>query len=223
MNVTDALNSRMSVRAYLDKPVPRETLEQLLTTAQRSPSGGNVQPWRVIALTGEARQSVVDMAAGKLAESPAGEPTDRPIYPEGLWEPYRSRRFGVGEAMYAALGIPREDKGKRLTWFANNFQFFGAPVALFFVIDERMGHGQWAHTGMYMQSMALLATEMGLGTCMQECWGILRPSLKAHLGLAETEMVYCGMALGYPDPDHPVNGMTSDRAPLSEIVDFRGF
>lgn len=223
MNVADALNTRMSVRAYLDKPVPRETLEELLITAQRSPSGGNVQPWRVIALTGEARQSVVDMAAGKLAENPAGEPTDRPIYPESLWEPYRSRRFGVGEAMYAALGIPREDKGKRLAWFANNFQFFGAPVALFFVIDERMGHGQWAHTGMYMQSVALLATEIGLGTCMQECWGILRPSLKAHLGLAETEMVYCGMALGYPDPDHPVNGMRSDRAPLSEIVEFRGF
>lgn len=221
MNVTEAVNQRMSTRAYLDKAVPKALLEELLTTAQRSPSGGNVQPWRTIVLTGDALQNMIDTAQGVLAKNPAGEPTDRPIYPENLWEPYRSRRFGVGEAMYKALEIPREDKMARLNWFSNNFRFFGAPVALMFVIDERMGHGQWAHTGMYMQTVALLAEEAGLGSCFQECWGILRTTLKAHLGLGETEMLYCGMALGYPDKSHPVNSMRADRAPLSEVVEFR--
>lgn len=221
MNVSEAVDQRMSTRAYLDKPVSRETLETLLTKAQRSPSGGNLQPWRTIVLTGNARQAMIETAAGVLAKNPAGEPTDRAIYPDSLWEPHKSRRFGVGEAMYAALEIPREDKGARLKWFSRNFRFFDAPVAIMVVIDERMGHGQWAHTGMFMQTLCLLAEEAGLGTCMQECWGILRPTLKEHLGLGETEMLYCGIAMGYPDKSHPVNQMRSDRADLAEVVEFR--
>ena len=221
MKVSEALHKRMSIRGFLDKDVPRDVLEALLSTAQRAPSGGNLQPWRVIVLQGDAKQAVIDLAAEKLAADPRGERTDRPIYPKDLWEPHRSRRFAVGEALYASLGIPREDKAKRLQWFSRNFRFFDAPVALMFVIDERMGHGQWAHTGMFMQSIALLALEYGLATCMQECWGILRPSLKEHFNLADTEMIYCGMALGYPDEDYPANKMVSERAALEEFAEFR--
>jgi len=125
--------------------------------------------------------------------------------------------------MYETLGIPREDKPARRAWFANNFNFFGAPLAVFFVIDERMGHGQWAHMGMYMQTLALLAVERGWGTCMQECWGMLRPSLKTHFGLPGEEMVYCGMSVGVPDWDHPVNGLRAERASLDEVAEFHGF
>lgn len=221
MDVSQAVDQRMSTRAYLDKPVPEDVLERLLSKAQRAPSGGNLQPWRSIVLTGNARQALIDTAQKALAENPKGDPTDRPIYPDSLWEPHRSRRFAVGEAMYAALGIPREDKAARLKWFSRNFRFFDAPVAVMIVIDERMGHGQWAHTGMYMQTLCLLAEEAGLGTCMQECWGILRATLKDHLGLGETEMLYCGIALGYPDKTHAVNQMRADRAPLDEVVEFR--
>lgn len=221
MKVSDALQQRKSTRAYLDKAVSQADLEYLLTTAQRSPSGGNVQPWRVVVLTGDARRAVIEASVKVLAANPQGDPTDRPVYPADLWEPHRSRRFEVGEAMYKALGIPRDDKPARRNWFARNFRFFDAPVALMIVIDERMGHGQWAHTGMFMQSVALLAEEMGLGTCMQECWGMLRTTLKTELKLGETEMLYCGIALGYPDPNHPVNSMRSDRADLSEFADFR--
>jgi nitroreductase len=221
MDVSQAVDQRMSTRAYLDKSVPHDVLKTLLTKAQRAPSGGNLQPWRTIVLTGDAKQALIDAAQATLAQNPKGDPTDRAIYPENLWEPHRSRRFGVGEAMYAALGIPREDKSARLKWFSRNFRFFDAPVAMMIVIDERMGHGQWAHTGMFMQSLCLLAEEAGLGTCMQECWGILRTTLKDHLGLGETEMLYCGIALGYPDKEHPVNQMRADRAPLDEVVEFR--
>jgi len=223
MNVTEAVRKRISTRAFTGTPLSGADVRDWLETAQRAPSGGNVQPWRTMALAGDAKDAVIALAQARLAANPKGEPTDQPIYPEGLWEPYNARRKRVGEMMYEKLAIPREDRAARLAWFASNFRFFGAPVALFFVIDERMGHGQWAHMGMYMQTLALLAVERGWATCMQECWGILRPSLKAHFGLAETEMVYCGMAVGIADEDHPVNALYSERADLSEVVEMKGF
>ncbi|MEO0816212.1 MAG: nitroreductase [Pseudomonadota bacterium] len=223
MDVTQAVRKRISTRAFEDTVLGEADVLDWLETAQRAPSGGNVQPWRTIALAGDAKDAVISLAQAKLAANPKGEPTDRPVYPEGLWDPYNARRKKVGEMMYEKLGIPREDRATRLAWFANNFRFFGAPVALFFVIDERMGHGQWAHMGMYMQTLALLGVERGWATCMQECWGMLRPSLKAHFDLAETEMVYCGMAVGIADETHPVNALYSERADLSEVVELRGF
>lgn len=223
MNVSEAIDQRISTRAFLDTPISKQDLAELLNAAQRSPSGGNLQPWRVIALTGDAKQAVVDLAANVLSKSPMGEPTDRPIYPENITDAQKARRFRVGEMMYEQLGIPREDKAARLAWFANNYNFFGAPVALFLILDEDVGHGQWAHTGMFMQTIALLAEERGWGTCMQECWGILRPSLKKHFKLGESEMVYCGMSLGVPDKNAPVNSIRTERASLDEFVDFQGF
>ncbi len=223
MDVKQAVKQRISTRAFLDKPISEGEIRDWLADAQRSPSGGNLQPWRVIAVAGEAKDAVIALAAQKLASNPRGEETDRPIYPKGLWEPHESRRFRVGEMLYDTLDIPREDKAGRLAWFSNNFRFFGAPVALFFVLDERMGHGQWAHTGMFMQTLALLAEERGWATCMQECWGILRPSLKAHFGLPEGDMVYCGMAVGYPDKDAPVNTLYTERADVDEFAELRGF
>src|SRR5690606_1560320 len=184
-----------------------------------APSGGNLQPWKVIAVAGAERDKVTALARANLP----GVDDDRPIYPANLWEPYRSRRFKVGEDMYALLGIPREDKAARLMHVAQNFDFFGAPVGLFFVIDKGMGHGQWAHLGMFMQSVALAATERGLGTCMQEAWARLRSPLHAHFALPPNEMIYCAMALGYADMSRPVNSLRSDRASLDEIASFRGF
>lgn len=223
MDVSTAVNQRISTRGFLNKPISQEEIADWLTAAQRSPSGGNTQPWKVIVVSGEEQKKIIALAQAVLSENPMGEPTDRPIYPKGLWEPHEARRRRVGEMLYETLGIPREDKAGRLAWFARNFQFFGAPQALFIVIDERQGHGQWAHTGMYMQTLCLLAEERGWGTCMQECWGILRPSLKAHFGLPDSEMVYCGVSFGIPDRDDPVNTLRAERAPLDEVAEFRGF
>jgi nitroreductase len=125
--------------------------------------------------------------------------------------------------MYALLGIPRENKPARLMHLAQNFDFFGAPVGLFFVIERRMGHGQWAHLGMFMQSVALAAIERGVSSCMQEAWARMRSPLHRHFGLAEDEMIYCGMALGYADANAPVNTLRSDRAEVDEFAQFRGF
>ena len=167
MDVADALYTRNSVRAFTPEQVPEAEVRAILDAARWAPSGGNVQPWRVIAVAGAERQAVTDLVRGVIQENPRGEVGDRPIYPHDLWEPHRSRRFKVGEDMYALLGIPREDKFARLANMARNYAFFDAPVGLFFVIDERMGHGQWAHLGMFMQSIALVAVEPP--------WSRLRP------------------------------------------------
>jgi nitroreductase len=219
MNVSEALKARISVRAFKPDPLPEALVREILDIARYAPSGGNLQPWKVIAVAGAERDAVVAVAKANLP----GDEGDHPVYPANLWEPYRSRRFKVGEDMYALLGIGRDNKPARLAHLARNFEFFGAPVGLFFIIDRRMGHGQWAHLGMFMQSVALAAIERGVSSCMQEAWARLRTPLHKHFGLAADEMIYSGMALGYADETAPVNTLRSDRAPLDEIASFRGF
>jgi nitroreductase len=219
MNVSEALKARTSIRAYTSAPVPGALLREILDVARYAPSGGNLQPWKVIAVAGAERDAVIASAKANLP----GEEDERPVYPANLWEPYRSRRFKVGEDMYALMGIARENKPARLAHLARNYEFFGAPVGLFFVIDTRMGHGQWAHLGMFMQSLALAAVERGVSSCMQEAWARMRKPLHAHFALDASEMIYCGMALGYADASAPVNQLRSDRAPVDEIAVFKGF
>jgi nitroreductase len=226
LTVTEAVRQRISCRAFLPKPIPKVELEDLLATAQRAHSGGNLQPWKVIAVTGQAQKDIIDLTAKVLAGDPmAVIQLDRPVYPDlkAIDPVYDARRRRVGEMMYEKIGIPKEDRAGRIRWFANNYRFFGAPVGLFLVIDLRMGHGQWAHMGMYMQTIALLAEERGLATCMQECWARVRKELHQHFGLDENHMVYAGISLGYPDPNEPVNELYAERAPLDEVVDFRGW
>ncbi|TVP88643.1 MAG: nitroreductase [Pseudomonadaceae bacterium] len=221
MSVVELLKKRISVRAFLDTPVPEQSVRDLLEAARWSPSGGNVQPWKVIVVGGAARDAVIATAAAALQRNPQGEAGDYPIYPPGLQEPYRSRRAQMGEDMYTLMGIPREDKAARLQTLTRNFQFFGAPVGIFMVIDRSMGHGQWAHMGMFMQSLALAAEEQGLATCMQEAWAMVRDTLHGHFELPAEEMVYCGIALGYADPDAVVNSLRTARAPVEEFAEFR--
>ncbi|MCQ8184877.1 nitroreductase family protein [Parvularcula maris] len=223
MSVSEAVTRRRSTRAFTDETVSEERLRALLDKALRSPSGGNLQPWRIIAVTGEEREALSGPAAASLMANPTGDDEGYPIYPKNLADPYRSRRFAVGESLYAALGIPREDKMARMAWLASNFSFFGAPLGLFFVTRKSFGHHQWAHMGMLMQTIALLAEEEGLGTCMQEAWALVRPQLRERFGLEDDEIVYAGMALGVPDRKAPVNGWRSERADTSELLELRGF
>lgn len=223
MNVSDALMRRISIRAFTSEPVPEALLREILDVARFAPSGGNVQPWKLVAVAGAERDAVAELGKRALAEHPEGQVGERFVYPPNLWPPYRDRRFKVGEDMYAMMGIPREDKPARLAHVARNFDFFGAPVGLFFVIDKRMGYGQWAHLGMFMQSIALAAIERGVSSCFQEFWAQARGALHAHFQLPEEEMVYCGMALGHADESAPVNQLRSERAPVDEIAVFKGF
>lgn len=220
MNVTDALGTRISVRAFLDKPVETDMIRDILTLACRSPSGGNLQPWKVYVVNGASLSKLKDLVAAKMKDAQRGEGTEYDIYPPALREPYLSRRFRNGEQLYETLGIPREDKALRRRQFTRNFRFFDAPAALFFSIDRQMGVGQWADLGMFMQSIMLLAVERGLGTCAQEAWAVWHKTVGEFTSMPENEMLFAGMALGYPDPNAAVNRLRTERADLSEIATF---
>ena len=221
MQVSQAIASRKSIRAFRPDPVSRETIEDILKLALRAPSGGNLQPWRVYALLGEARDELVRRVAEKRKVNPMGEPPEYKIYPEKLTEPYRTRRFNIGEAMYATMNIPREDKSARLNFFQRNWEFFGAPVGLVFTMDRQMQEGQWADLGMFMENIMLLAREKGLHTCPQEAWATFHSVIREYLSVPENEMIFCGMAIGYADETAAVNALQSERAPFGEIVTIR--
>jgi len=220
MKVSAAVAGRFSARAYRNKPVPMETVRQILDRARQAPSGGNLQPWHVYVLAGSKLEQLIARVRQCALQQPRGEAREYNVYPPDLHEPYRSRRYKCGEDLYAALGIPREDKPARLRQFARNLEAFGAPVLLFFSIDRRMGRNQWAHLGMFMQTIMLLAVEEGLHTCPQEAWSAFHRTIADFLGLPDEQMFYCGMALGYADMDHPVNQWRTERAPLDEIARF---
>ncbi|MFN0023945.1 MAG: nitroreductase [Parvularculaceae bacterium] len=217
---SDLIKSRISTRAFLPDPVPDAEIRAILDIARFAPSGGNLQPWKMHVVTGAARDRLVQSVKEAINANPFADEAELKIYPEALWEPHRSRRFAIGEAMYARLGVPREDKMARLLWLQKNFDFFGAPVGLFFTLDRRFDKGQWAHLGMLMQSIAIVAEDRGLASCMQEAWATRAKTVSALLGIPPTEQLYCGMAIGYADPQAPVNGLRSERAPLEEFVVF---
>ena len=222
-SVTQAISSRRSVRAFLPRPVERALIEEMLELAARAPSGGNLQPWHVDVLTGAPLDALKAAVRASLAAGPAGEGLEFAVYPSPLPEPYRTRRFASGEALYAALGIPREDKPARLAQFARNYDLFGAPVALFFSIDRLFDRPQWAHLGMFLQNLMLLAEERGLATCPQEAWAAVHSTVAERLGLPAERILYCGMALGYADEGASINRWRTDRAPLEDFATFRGF
>jgi nitroreductase len=219
-SVAEIVKKRISTRAFLPDPVPSAVVREILEISKFAPSGGNLQPWRVHVVMGAARDRLVEAIKKAIAAAPFADEAELKIYPENLWEPLRTRRFTIGEQMYALLGAPRENKMARLLWLQKNFEFFGAPVGLFFTLDRRFDKGQWAHLGMLMQTIALVAEDMGLATCMQEAWATRARTVSALLGVPDTEQLYCGMALGKPDLTATVNKLRSERAPLDDFVAF---
>ncbi len=216
MNVSQAVAQRKSIRNFLDNEVDDDLLRELLQKAARAPSGGNLQPWQIYCVNGASMQRLHSHLASQTErETPAYD-----IYPANLAEPYRSRRFKVGEDMYALLGIPREDKAARFAHLARNFSFFGAPAGFFCYVDKTMGPPQWSDLGMFLQTFMLLAEEAGLATCAQEAWATRPRAVTSFTGAPATQLLFCGMAIGYPDLQAPVNTLVSDRDELSTWATF---
>ena len=215
MDVTEAVNRRKSVRAFLPDRVDDDVLRELLAAASRSPSGGNVQPWRIYVVNGDAMMRFREF----IAERPPGAPA-YDIYPPSLHEPYRSSRFKIGEQMYEAIGVGRDDKAGRFAQFAKNLDFFGAPAAFFCFIDRAMGPPQWSDLGMFLQTFMLLAQEAGLDTCPQEAWAVHEPAVMEFGGVPEELRLFCGMAIGTADLGQPINSVESEREPLDVFATF---
>ena len=216
MDVTEAVDSRKSIRAFLDKAVDDSLIKELLEKSSRAASGGNLQPWKVYVINGKTMNSFHKFQSEWTeTETPAYA-----IYPENLKEPYKTSRYEVADDMYSLLGIEREDKEARFKQVLKNYEFFGAPAAFFCFVDRQMGRPQWSDLGMFLQTFMLLAREAGLDTCPQEAWAMKQESVTAFVEAPDELMLFCGMAIGYQDESEKVNELRTSRRPIEDWTVF---
>lgn len=223
MDVLEAIRTRKSIRAFTDKPVPQETVREILQIAQRSPSGTNTQPWHVHVCAGTVKDAISrDVRA--LAMSGGGTKYEDHDYYPAVWKDlHRDRRRGVGWALYGLLGIQKGDREGSTRQALKNFDFFGAPVGLFVTVDSYLGRGSWADAGMYLQTIMLAARAFGLHTCPQAAWITYQDPIYKHLEIPSDQDLVSGMALGFADPDAIENTLVSERETLENVARFKGF
>jgi nitroreductase len=223
MDVLKAIETRKSIRAFTDQPVPRETIDDILHISQRAPSGTNTQPWHVHVCTGSVRQAITDdvLELAQRGEAKTYEHYD--YYPDSWLDIHRDRRRGVGWGLYGLLGIERGDREAAARQGARNFKFFDAPVGLFVTTDAYLARGSWSDTGMYLQTIMLAARGFGLHTCPQAAWIQFQEPIFRHLRIPNDQVLVSGMSLGYADPDAIENTLVSERELLENVATFHGF
>ena len=222
--VDEAITSRSSIRAYTTQAVPRETLTHLLEVASRAPSGTNCQPWRVYVLQGASRNTLVEkvcaahdaLRADPSLASQFAEEYD--YYPQQWVSPYIDRRRENGWGLYGLLGIGKADKDKMHAQHQRNYRFFDAPVGLMFTVDRVMGRGSLVDYGAFLQNIMVAARGHGLHTCPQAAWNGFASIILPHIGAPASEMLVCGMALGYADTTAVVNSFHTPRVPVQDFT-----
>ncbi|MEW6121211.1 MAG: nitroreductase [Pseudomonadota bacterium] len=215
----EAIRSRRAVRAFLPTPVGDDVVSHILEVAARAPSGSNIQPWQVTVLRGEPLAALArELHALSLAGDPGQE--EYAYYPRAWREPYIGRRRKVGWDLYGTLGIGKGDREATRRQLARNFLFFDAPVGLIFTIDRDMELGSWLDYGMFLQNIMIAARGLGLDTCPQAAFNAYGRVIAARLGIPETQMIVCGMALGHARVDAPENNFDTEREPLEGFVRF---
>ena len=220
--VEEAISSRRSIRAFLPTPVPQQTIENILDTAARAPSGTNIQPWKTYVLTGDSLAGL-SRAIFKVYNDPelAKDHTEEyAYYPQEWVSPYIERRRKIGWDLYGLLGITRDDKQKMHHQHGRNYCFFDAPVGLMFTIDRVLEQGSWLDYGMFLQNIMIAARGNGLDTCPQAAFTPFHRVISEYLNIPETQSVVCGMSLGYADPNAVENSLTTEREPLDHWVTF---
>jgi nitroreductase len=220
--VDHAITTRQSLRAFLPTPVPRSTVEEMLSIASRAPSGTNTQPWKVTVLTGAAKARLVEaiMAAYNDPEQRKLHAEEYAYYPTQWVEPYLGRRRKIGWDLYGLLGIGRTDKEGMHAQHGRNYRFFDAPVGLIFTIDRVMEQGSWLDYGMFLENIMVAARARGLDTCPQAAFTQFHRIIARELGLPDNEMVVCGMSLGYADMSRVENRLQTEREPVAGFARF---
>lgn len=220
--VDAAITSRRSIRAFLPTEVAREDIAHILEVAARAPSGTNIQPWKVTVLTGAAKAALSDAILAAHNDPAAGRAhvEEYAYYPREWVAPYIDRRRKVGWDLYALLGLTREDKAGMSAQHGRNYRFFDAPVGMIFTIDRILEQGSWLDYGMFLQNIMVAARGRGLDTCPQAAFTQYHRIIAEHLQLPADQMVVCGMALGFADPDKIENSLVTTREPLPGFVRF---
>lgn len=216
ISVVEAVTGRRSVRRFLPTLVEEDVVRAILAAASRAPSGTNIQPWLVHVVSGAAQARL--SAAARFAADAERTSLEYPYLPEKMKEPYLSRRRKVGFNLYARYGVERHDMAGRKAAMLRNYDFFGAPIGLFFTMDRDMALGAWLDCGMFMQNVMVVARAHGLETCPQQAWCDLGAVVHKELDIADTHILLSGMALGYGDPQAPENGLVSERVGVDEFA-----
>jgi nitroreductase len=213
------LAERYSCRGFKPQEVPRETIERILQTAQRTASWCNAQPWQLLITSGEEtgrfRQALLDAAAAP-SESPDFE------WPREYHGPYRERRRECGMALYRSVGIEPGDRAASARQARENFRLFGAPHVAIVTTDEALGVYGAVDCGAWVANFMLAATSLGVA-CIAQAALASRPGLvRRHFGLPDDRRLVCGISFGHADDAHPANGFRTTRARLDDVVSWRG-
>ncbi|MFL2704532.1 MAG: nitroreductase [Gammaproteobacteria bacterium] len=219
MNIKQLIESRYSVRSFLDKDVGFEKVKSILDTANSAPSGGNIQPWKVYVLGNNSKNELVTQALNNY-DTGVQEDIEYEIYPKPLAEEYKKRRSQCAADMYDALSIARDDIDTRLKQVRENFKFFGAPIGMIVTIDKSFAQNGWGHVGMFLQNLWLTAISEGLGVCLQESWSIYPKTVKKVIDCPDNEMIWCGIAMGYPNNEDPINNYRTSRDSIDTFASF---
>jgi nitroreductase len=219
----DVIRQRRSVRAFKPDPVPEALVRELLQTAACSPSGTNIQPWKVHVVAGEVRRRLEEEVLAHREDDPQDAVSEFPRSGGHRKEPYVSRMRALGKDMYGRIGIPKGDKAAGWEQWGRNYRFFDAPVGLFFTLDRDLDAMSFLDVGIFMQSFMLAAKAKGLDTCAQGAWNNFWTVTRRVLAVPEEDIIVAGMSLGYADESHPVNEVVSDREPLENFAVFHGF
>ncbi|QNP49036.1 nitroreductase [Diaphorobacter aerolatus] len=214
------LHDRRSVRAYTARDVPQALLAQLLCAARAAPSGANLQPGRFIQVSGTARETLSNALIHRVRGGHE-EREDYGYFPRPMPMLLRKRQVAAAQALYGALGIARGDEAGRAAQFERNYRFFDAPVALVVTIDAAFGAGGYMDLGMALHGLQLAASAVGMGSCAIGALASHADTVRRVLDLPEDQHIVCGVALGWPDGDAPVNQTFTERAPLHTWFDVR--
>ncbi|GAC1605276.1 MAG: nitroreductase [Ramlibacter sp.] len=223
-SVDAAIDSRFSARAFLPRPVARETVEEILQVASRAPSGTNTQPWQVYVLQGSSLTGLSDKvcaAHDAIYADPALAQEYREeyeYYPRKWVSPYIERRRQNGWSLYGLLGITKGDKDRMHAQHQRNYRFFGAPLGFMFTVDRILERGSLVDYGMFLQNMMVAARARGLHTCPQAAWNGYAKIILPHIGAGADEMLVCGMSMGYADEAALVNSFHTPREPVAAFT-----
>ncbi len=219
-SIEEAIYARYSCRRFLPTPVPKQTIEAVLEMAQRTPSWCNCQPWQIVLVSGrEIKRLRERLYAHASARHPARPDFAYPLRYEGI---YRDRRKVCGVQLYQSLGIGKEDKAAAAEQSLENFRFFGAPHLALITTAEDLGVYGALDCGLYVATFMLAARSHGVDTIAQAALASYPDLLREHFGLAADRKFVCGISFGYGDAQHRIHGYRTERAELSDVVDWRG-
>jgi nitroreductase len=218
-NFSRVVSDRRSLRAFLPQPVSQELLNSVFEVAQRAPSNCNTQPWEVHVASGPTLERL--RTALPDAFSTGQISMDFPY--DGRYDGvYKDRQYAAAAALYASMGIERQDKPARSAAFMRNFTFFDAPHVAFLFLPEPFGLREAADLGMYAQTLMLALTANGLGSCPQTALSMAADIVRDVLQVDASNKLLFGLSFGYPASDVPANECVTDRATLVDAVKFHG-